>query len=368
MASTLKLRVVQARYGDCLILESGYGKRKKHILVDGGPGKVYRPFLRGELQRIAQGGWQIDLLVLSHIDNDHVLGLLELMTELKGQHQKGQPWIVPVIRIWHNAFKKLVPEAGEDADAIEEDLLLTPNVPEGDDPEQPVDFGVGEGVKLNLADELLGIPRNSVYNDGMIRLGQRPQPVRLAGIRMWILGPSEKNLRALKTKWVKWLAARRGEVSFDPEASIRPDDSVNNLSSIMFLAEQGGRRILMTGDGRSQDIIEGLEAAGLLPPGGTMHVDVMKVPHHGSARNCVGDLFDRVQADVYVLSADGRHGNPDKETLAWLVDAACRQNRDIEIFATNWTKSLEELLEKRPEGANHYRLRVMEQGKISEVL
>lgn len=368
MASSLKLRVVQARYGDCLILECGYGKRKKHILVDGGPGKVYRPYLRGELEQIARGGGQIDLLVLSHIDNDHVLGLLELMTELKGQHQKGQPWIVPVKRIWHNAFKKLVPEAGEEADGIEEELLVRPNPAEEGDPEEPVDFGVGEGVKLNLADQLLGIPRNSVYKDGMIRTGQRPQPVRLAGIRMWILGPSEKNLRALKGKWVTWLAARRGEVTFDPQASIEPDDSVNNLSSIMFLAEQGGRRILMTGDGRSQDIIDGLEAAGLLEPGGTIHVDVMKVPHHGSARNCVGELFDRVQADVYVLSADGRHGNPDTETLEWLVDAAFRQNRDIELYATNWTKSLEELVEKRPEAQNHYRLRVMERGKHSEVI
>lgn len=136
----------------------------------------------------------------------------------------------------------------------------------------------------------------------------------------------------------------------------------------MFLAESGQRRILMTGDGLGSDVVAGLETAGLMPPGGTFKVDILKLPHHGSARNAVGALFDRVLADTYVISADGKHGNPDYQTLEWLVNAACRQGRDIHIFATNPTPTLERLVQDRPPAANHYRLTIMERGASSALL
>jgi beta-lactamase superfamily II metal-dependent hydrolase len=136
----------------------------------------------------------------------------------------------------------------------------------------------------------------------------------------------------------------------------------------MFLAESGRRRILLTGDGLGDDVVAGLEAAGLMAPGGTFKVDILKVPHHGSARNVVGKLFDRVLADTYVLSANGKYGNPDYQSLIWLVDAAVRQGRDIEIFATNPTDSLARLVSERPPASNHYHLTIMEKGATSVVL
>jgi len=69
-----------------------------------------------------------------------------------------------------------------------------------------------------------------------------------------------------------------------------------------------------------------------------------------------------VLAGTYLISADGRHGNPDRETLDWLVDAACRQGRDIKIVATNSTRDLEQLVIDRPPQANHYTLTIMPRG------
>jgi beta-lactamase superfamily II metal-dependent hydrolase len=406
----LTLRVVQARYGDCLILENGSGKRRRNVLIDGGPGKVYRPYLRKELERINAEGGQIDLLVLTHIDNDHVLGLLELMTEIKEQRAAGEPDVVRIRSIWHNAFKQILPEAGVEAELLEADVLAQPvkNPPadaefsigaaaftessgstessnttessnsnesgtaeDGSELDQlgGVEFGVGEGVRLQLADELLRIPRNAGIGQGLVTLESTRRPERLAALRLWVFAPNAENLGDLRQKWMRWLDDKAGRVSFDiSQPVVDPDDSVNNLSSIMLLAEARGRTILLTGDGRSQDIIAGLEAIGKLPPGGTCHVDVMKVPHHGSARNAVGELFDRVLADMYVFSADGKYGNPDWQTLVWLVDAACRQEREIHIFATNWTPSLRQLLSRRPPESNHYRLTVMPEDQSSFVL
>jgi beta-lactamase superfamily II metal-dependent hydrolase len=376
----LKLRVVQARYGDCLLLESGSGKRCKNILIDGGPGKVYRPHLRGELSRIAAAGGLLDLVVLTHVDNDHVLGLLEFMADLKEGRDQGHPDLIRVRRLWHNAFQQILPQAGKEAAELEEEVMFSVvSSPEGEEssPDFPpldeaVPFGIGEGVRLQEVETTLQIPRNSGFPTSLVMLDPLRQPVRLGSTKLWVLGPPAKNLDRLRTTWLKWLDQKNGRVSFSPgqdfETAVKPDDSVNNLSSIILLAEAGRRRILLTGDARSSDIISGLEEVGLLAPGGTMRVDILKVPHHGSARNCVGELFDRVLADTYIISADGRHGNPDMQTLNWLVDAACRQGRTVEIFSTNNTDSLRKLVDQRPPEQNNYRLTIMPAGQSSALL
>lgn len=365
----LKLRVVQSRFGDSLILENGSGKRKKFILVDGGPNRVYGPYLRGELAKIAASGGKLDLVVLTHIDNDHVLGLLEFMDDLRQQKANGQAPFIQVDALWHNGFSKILPaEVHRQAEALEREVALTPNPdPEHPDAEEAGPFGYEEGHELQMLDAELGIPRNLGFPGGLVSTASAPKKLRAAGMWVRIIGPKAENLERLRDKWVRWLV--KENLPFAPgEEPVKPDESAANLSSIMFLAESRGRRILLTGDGLSTDIVEGLEQAGLLEPGGTMHVDIFKLPHHGSARNAVGGLFDRVLADTYVLCANGRYGNPDWTTLEWLVDAACRQERDIHIFATSSAPALERLLAERPPESNHYRLTVMPKGESSALL
>ena len=90
----LTLRIVQAKFGDCLIVEYGDKKKPKYMLIDGGPGGVYSGSLRDELVKIKKSGGQIDLMVLSHIDGDHIVGLLDLLEELKqnvADEEEGNP-------------------------------------------------------------------------------------------------------------------------------------------------------------------------------------------------------------------------------------------------------------------------------------
>jgi hypothetical protein len=92
------------------------------------------------------------------------------------------------------------------------------------------------------------------------------------------------------------------------------DKSPYNLSSIVVLVRQGDRRMLLTGDARGDQVLTALDAAGATE-GGRIHVDILKLPHHGSIRNVDDDFFERITADHYVVSADGKHGNPESETL-----------------------------------------------------
>jgi hypothetical protein len=99
------------------------------------------------------------------------------------------------------------------------------------------------------------------------------------------------------------------------------DDSKPNLSSIVVMAEAHGKKILFTGDARGDKILEGLELTRVVEPGGSIHVDVLKCPHHGSDRNVELDFFQRITADHYVFSGNGENGNPERTTFELLATA-----------------------------------------------
>jgi beta-lactamase superfamily II metal-dependent hydrolase len=99
--------VVQAEYGDCLILETETGKNSTTILIDGGPYQTFEKDLKPTLQKLPING-RLDLVVLSHIDNDHIIGLLDLLAEIKGQREKGTKELVKISKLWHNSFNDLV--------------------------------------------------------------------------------------------------------------------------------------------------------------------------------------------------------------------------------------------------------------------
>ncbi len=95
--------------------------------------------------------------------------------------------------------------------------------------------------------------------------------------------------------------------------------------------------MLLTGDARGDHIRAGLVAAGLAK-GKKLHVDVLTVPQHGSRRNLDEAFFRSVTADTYVISAGGRYGQPDLETLQWIVSSAKGRPRSITLVVTNETE------------------------------
>jgi hypothetical protein len=101
----------------------------------------------------------------------------------------------------------------------------------------------------------------------------------------------------------------------------RPGVTEPNLASLMLLVEENGKRLLLTGDAAGEDIVEGLERAGVLQPGEGIHVDVLKVQHHGATANVKADFCRRVTADNYVFCGNGDHDNPEKDVLNRIIDS-----------------------------------------------
>ena len=93
-----------------------------------------------------------------------------------------------------------------------------------------------------------------------------------------------------------------------------------NLASLMLYVKEGKKTLLLTGDGHYRDILKGLEQRGLLDADGNLHVNVLKVQHHGSEHNTHADFIRRITADQYIFCGNGAHKNPDLEVLDMMIN------------------------------------------------
>lgn len=73
----LSIKLFPAEYGDCILLS--IGKEKQYnILIDGGLSKTYQKHIKSEIYHIKKMKQKIDLVVCTHMDNDHICGLIQL--------------------------------------------------------------------------------------------------------------------------------------------------------------------------------------------------------------------------------------------------------------------------------------------------
>jgi ribonuclease BN (tRNA processing enzyme) len=360
----LKLQLIQAEFGDSMILNFGSQEKPRYILIDGGPERTYKRHLKEELQVIkAAGGNGLDLVILSHVDTDHIIGLLDMLSDLQEQRSNGVQEILSIAGLWHNSFSDTIED---NAGSIQSRLrMLLANA--GSAGAQVMSAagmalsGIGQGRQLRLSASALSISINRNFARDLISVDDVPNPINIDNLSLRIVGPTKDNLENLRKDWIAWLDEHEDILSEEePFIAAKADCSIPNLSSIMILAEaDGGKKILFTGDGRGDHLLQGLQKAGLLADNGRLHVDVLKVPHHGSDRNVNKTFFKKITADKYVISANGKHGNPDLSTLIWIVESAREQQRPIEIIVTNETYTTEQLVNNYNPIDYHYTLTVM---------
>ena len=91
--------------------------------------------------------------------------------------------------------------------------------------------------------------------------------------------------------------------------------------------------MLLCGDARGDHVLEGLETAGLLAPAARSRSTSSSSPTTARSATSSADFFERLPARHYVISANGRDGNPETATLEAI--AASRADDDFTIHLTN---------------------------------
>ena len=351
MAFTLE--ALQAKHGDALLLHWGDDRL---AVIDGGPSGVFRASVRPRLEAIQQERdvktLPIRLLMVSHIDDDHIHGVLDMTRYLADldKEKKPRPWKIDTL--WHNAFDDVVGNVEPLSKALGAAVAPVANgdpVPAGlamDRYSALVLASVPQGKQLRADARALKLPVNRPFKGLVWAPAKEKRQVELDdGLTFTIVGPLEAQVKELQKDWDKKLAAMKKKKSAAEAQAIAAafvDKSVYNLSSVVVLATRKKRTMLLTGDARGDYLLDGLRAAKLMK-NDTIHVDLLKVPHHGSDRNVDDDFFRRITADRYVISADGKHDNPDPKMLRMLTTA--RGKDEYTIYLTNHVPAVDKFFE-----------------------
>lgn len=343
----LQLEALQANDGDCLLLHYDNGGKPGLILIDGGSSGVYRQIIEKRLGQL-QGNkpvLNLRLVVVSHIDADHITGILDMFKKMSETVNDGREPRWKVASLWHNAFEKVVgshaPSASSStvAAAASGTVDMSELDESGLDDEKAVAVvaSVKQGKDLQVLARTLTKINSETNGDLVIAPENGRKIIRIdKSLTFTILGPREAELKDLEEEWEKSKA--KHPTNEKAAAADYLNRTVPNLSSIVFLAEQtddAGKttRILLTGDAGGDLILQGLDSAGLLDHKKQIKVDVLKIQHHGSNHSITPGFLQQVIADKYVISGNGKHGIPHRDVLGWLSKARDREACDI--YMTN---------------------------------
>lgn len=362
----MRLTVFPADKGDCLLLRGADGT---NVLIDGGMRHSYSDRPAKALGRLGKRKESLRLVCVSHIDQDHISGVLQMMDDLvawrvhdyrkKEGHKEQLPKAVrpPEIEgIWHNAFHEQI---GKNSGPVERMLAATSallsalprkRAQEAADERRGLATSVKEALQLSrrIRAGQLKIPLNKEFDGRLVMHRDGFRPIRIGTMRITVIAPFPEDLRSLQKEWNKWLRENQEDLK-DVQRRAREDEkllqanelervmapltsqagvlgrrervTLPNLASIMLLVEEAGRILLLTGDGHASDILRGLERTGNLAPDAGLHVNVLKVQHHGSEHNIDRDFCRRITADRYVFCADGAHENPDLGAVETIIDS-----------------------------------------------
>jgi hypothetical protein len=324
-----ELSLLPARQGDAIWIKWGDVDKPHQIMVDMGTEGVGEN-IRQRIEMLEQDKREFELLVVTHVDRDHIGGVLTCLAE-------AEP--LPGLDfndIWFNGWVHLDGGKVTPTDSNSESGLES--------------FGPAQGERLSTWLRKQNWNKAFGGNPVCRKPGQPLRSFELADdMKLTVLGPTPERLLDFKPKWKEevLIALAKGNLDVVPPgletfgSSLPPnlmlptdlkeladknsgiDDSEANGSSIALLLEYKSKRVLLSGDAYASDLIEGIST---FTDGQLLDLDAFKLPHHGSKKNISKELIESVNCGKWIFSTDGtQFKHPDDVAIARTVSYSKQQ-------------------------------------------
>ena len=343
----IEIVMFPAKSGDCILIR--YLKEKFNVLIDGGFGCTYSQYLKPFLLRIAKNGAHLNLIIVTHIDRDHINGIKQFLMD---NGAADNPNIIHVDEIWFNGFRNMPIKGKSDCTEIPNSELAhlqnmaSANSENDDDITENISYREGNCLAEIIAEN--GYVWNASFSKA-VAVDDKAH-VEFGNICIEILSPLMEDLNNLAENWIGELKKRcrrvvignnhlfdrafEGCFLYDNEYESHtetisyhgnskiidwkkeadknddpPDKSVQNLSSIAVLFKYGGITLLFPGDCPIYKIKNKLPKK----------LTVVKLPHHGSGKSNEKDFIRDREVEYYLISTDGRYGHPSEKIVGNIV-------------------------------------------------
>lgn len=308
------LQMLKARHGDAFILECRKDEKAFVMVIDSGP-KLTIKNIVPSIQELPQ----IDLLVLTHFDEDHITGFIEYFKQYPDDALK-------IKEYWCNCASQMEVEKGTSISAYDN--------------------------AKSFADCLRDILKNH-QDVKWIELIKAGHTYKNDLVDIEVIAPSEDALQKNREKYVMEqypsisCQNMKDNLGVPLEELAKRDtpkkDQMVNNASIAFIVRTEDKSYLMLGDVMADDVCDYLINKGYCEEKPLM-IDFMKVAHHGSKYNISNKLLDIIKCDKYAISTNGGFGNachPDREAIAKILYHPKRDMNNTVHLYFNYT--LEEI-------------------------
>lgn len=364
--------------GDCIFmkLKDEANGESFHIMIDcGALSKDITDYICKDLQQ------RIDLLVVTHIDKDHIDGLTAMFYEDRLKDLK-------VGKILYNCYQYYQGEAQPLDETIRTQMDMIGKLASEDSGSQ-----ISVKGSVSLAAQILAKPEyKAVWEKQAIK--DTTPDFNLGGKwgKLIFLSPSEDALRDLyelfKEEYagitsekvpdlpfekieemyeliIRLDAQRKRafygqrvkdvETEYGDEAEINDsliedaykiepnEDSLTeaNKASLAFVWECNDHRVLFLGDAQAHQVAKSIDKK---LGKNKLFFDAIKVSHHGSAYNATKELYDKVDAPVYYITGGEDGARPSVEAIAKIVHKG-KSDKKERIIRYNFVTSLTDYLE-----------------------
>lgn len=315
-----ELNILPAYNGDSILIMTYDEKGNEFIiLIDGGTPSTFEYSLKKHLKTLTR----IDLLVLTHIDNDHIGGLINFFNNSIIDK-------IEICEIWYNqpdldfyyqkSDKALisVPQAEDWKTLIKQkksDVLIK---------EITTENGI---ININSLEFTILSPTKAIKNKLYeVWLKEKNKPKKVA----------HKSLISNSTSDYSKSLDELNKIDFKPEKSINND--IYNSSSISFKLKCPDISFLLLADSRPEVVSNSLRDLGysVMTP---LEVNFVKISHHGSLNNTSQELLSLIKSNNYLISTNGgtsSHKHPSRETIARIVYKSNRLEDTVLNIYTNY--------------------------------
>ncbi|NWL02859.1 Zn-dependent hydrolase [Flavobacterium johnsoniae] len=307
------IKLLKAYNGDCIHLtyvdSNGVSK---NIIIDGGTSTTYT--FKDSKGKIADGDLKktidaikpqkIDLLILSHIDDDHIDGFLKWFGNDSDACKS-------IGEIWFNSGSTI-------KKYLNDEKAIVSNI----------EFRFTEGTNTSVPQAVnfeKYISGNGIWNQQIISAGK---VFIFDDLNFHILSPNNDKLEKLLDNWQQKApesvnTARINDYSKTITELIATDNFSEdtdpyNGSSIAFILTKDKLNYIFLGDAHPSLIINELKVFNQDKT--RLKAEYLKLSHHGSKKNNPVELFKLIDTDKYLISTNGdMHGHPDKITIARII-------------------------------------------------
>ncbi len=295
---SIKVKVLPVYQGDCILL---YFNDESHcIMIDTGTKRSYsKGVLRSEIEKLNT----VDLLILTHTDEDHIGGILKYYEDKSKKDNIFK-------EVWFNSGSLIKDKLG-----LKNNQLLEIPLNDPDD----LEISIKQGITLEK--EL--ISRNILHED--IIIAGDHHNIQSGNIK--ILSPEIGDLRTFCSFWEieqnKNLEMTRandyGQIIGDlVKVKYKEKGTIANKTSIAFIFEFAKLRILLMGDAYPSVIEMNIRKLGY-DETNKLKLNVVKISHHGSIYGISPELLNIIDCNDFIISTNGSNGLPFKECLSRII-------------------------------------------------